>query len=149
MTDESANLTKVAHALESTFNNSVGMVVESTDSNVTCNKNATNTVNSYPINQTYWLENDNGQAMWALQQYNMTKSNAINSTLEHYASTHNLPPNDHIEVFWGLPIPETIYNAKTSRYSQLKVTPFSFREVHESSLTVTLSFSPSDANALL
>jgi hypothetical protein len=102
MTDESSNLTKVASALESMFNPAIGMVYATNNTQIS-------KVSNYPQNKTFWMENDNGQVVWALQPYDSKMSSEVNQTLQYYTNTYNVPPSDHIEVFWGLPIPTTIY----------------------------------------
>jgi hypothetical protein len=103
-TDESANLGNLASALNSNFNSTVGMVFAT--------NTGKNVLSGYPQDETYWMENDNGQVVWALQPYFPSTSKTVNQTLQYYTSKYNVPPSDHIEVFWGLPIPTTFHNSK-------------------------------------
>ena len=88
-------LSELAKSLNSRYNSTVGLVFESTTA-------GTHSFSpDYHLNQTFWIWNDNAQAVWALQGYYPAISTAINATIQHYVSEYNLPSPNYDEVFWG------------------------------------------------
>ncbi len=95
----------VANSLYSRYNSTLGLVYESnTAGNHSYSKN-------YQLNESYWIYNDNGQAIWALQNYYPAISGAISSTIQYYTSSYHLPSPNYDEVFWGIASTTKVYTA--------------------------------------
>lgn len=96
------NYTALASSLISTYNSTVGLVYESNEGG--------NSTGGRPYNQTYWINNDNELAAWALWNNTLLPksdrfySANISATIQKYNDEYNLTAGNFYQVFWGVPL---------------------------------------------